>query len=55
MTDATADILPKPKGRIRWIICALLFFAVVLSYVDRLVLGVLKPDLTIQYGWTNSG
>ena len=55
MTDATADILPKPKGRIRWIICALLFFAVVLSYIDRLVLGVLKPDLTIQYGWTNSG
>lgn len=40
---------------VRWRICALLFFAVVLSYVDRLVLGVLKPHLTQLYGWTNSG
>ncbi len=27
----------------------------VLSYIDRLVLGVLKPQLTSLYGWTNSG
>lgn len=40
---------------VRWRICALLFSAVVLSYVDRLVLGVLKPHLTQLYGWTNSG
>jgi ACS family hexuronate transporter-like MFS transporter len=46
---------PKPRGRIRWIICALLFAAVVLSYIDRLVLGVLKPQLAAMYGWTNSG
>lgn len=42
-------------SNVRWRICALLFFAVVLSYVDRLVLGVLKPHLTELYGWTNSG
>lgn len=40
---------------VRWRICGLLFFAVVLSYIDRLVLGVLKPHLTELYGWTNSG
>lgn len=40
---------------VRWRVCALLFFAVVLSYIDRLVLGVLKPHLTALYGWTNSG
>lgn len=45
----------KPRGRIRWTICALLFAAVVLSYIDRLVLGVLKPQLTDLYGWTNTG
>ncbi|MDX3910746.1 MAG: MFS transporter [Sphingobium sp.] len=33
----------------------MLFAAVVLSYIDRLVLGVLKPQLETLYGWTNSG
>jgi MFS transporter, ACS family, hexuronate transporter len=42
-------------GRVRWGVCALLFAAVVLSYVDRLVLGVLKPELALRYSWTNSG
>ncbi|USI74597.1 MFS transporter [Sphingomonas morindae] len=46
---------PRPAGRIRWIICALIFLAVVLSYVDRLVLSVLKPSLQAEYGWTESG
>lgn len=36
-------------------ICGLLFAAVVLSYIDRLVLGVLKPQLTTLYHWTNTG
>ncbi|MEH3103895.1 MAG: MFS transporter [Sphingomonas phyllosphaerae] len=53
--DTAAHEVPRPKGRIRWIICALLFAAVVLSYVDRLVLGVLKPQLTELYHWTNTG
>lgn len=48
-------IPPPPRGKVRWIICALLFFAVVLSYIDRLVLSVLKPTLQAQYGWTESG
>lgn len=42
-------------GRVRWIVCLLLFFAVVLSYVDRQVLSVLKPTLQAQYGWTEIG
>ena len=33
------------RGRYRWIVCGLLFAAVVLSYIDRLVLPTLKPDL----------
>jgi len=48
--------VPKPPvGRVRWIICGLLFLACVISYVDRLVLSVLKPTLSHEYGWTESG
>jgi ACS family hexuronate transporter-like MFS transporter len=49
------DALPKPAGRIRWIVCGLIFAAVVLSYVDRLVLPVLKPMLQARYGWSETG
>ncbi len=35
--------------------CAILFAAVVLSYLDRQVLSVLKPTLQRQYGWTETG
>lgn len=45
----------RSAGHIRWIICGLLFAAVVLSYIDRLVLPVLKPDLQQRYGWTETG
>lgn len=53
--EAAIEAIAKPRGRVRWVICGLLFAAVVLSYIDRLVLGVLKPQLTALYGWTNSG
>ncbi len=53
--DTAARAVPPPTGRIRWVICGLLFAAVVLSYIDRLVLGVLKPQLTELYHWTNTG
>jgi MFS transporter, ACS family, hexuronate transporter len=39
-------------GRYRWRICALLFAATTLNYLDRQVLGVLAPDLTRQFGWS---
>ena len=42
--------MPPGKGaRLRWTICALLFAAVVLSYIDRLVLSVLKPTLQMAH------
>jgi hypothetical protein len=34
-SDVERPPAPKPSGKVRWIVCALLFFAVVLSYVDR--------------------
>ena len=45
----------KPVGRVRWVICALLFVAIALSYVDRLVISVLKPTLQQQYHWSEQG
>jgi ACS family hexuronate transporter-like MFS transporter len=38
-------------GRFRWRICALLFFATTINYIDRQVLGVLAPHLQTVIGW----
>jgi len=43
----------KPGGY-RWTICALLFFATTINYLDRQVLSLLKPMLEDEFGWTNS-
>jgi ACS family hexuronate transporter-like MFS transporter len=42
-----------PVGRVRWGICALLFSATTINYVDRSVLGVLAPLLRDEIGWTD--
>ena len=39
-------------GRYRWVICALLFFAATINYIDRQVLGILKPTLQAEFGWS---
>jgi ACS family hexuronate transporter-like MFS transporter len=39
-------------GRYRWRICALLFAATTLNYIDRGVLAVLAPDLSQKFGWS---
>jgi ACS family hexuronate transporter-like MFS transporter len=41
-------------GTYRWTICALLFFATTVNYLDRQVLSLLAPDLSKEFGWTNS-
>ncbi|MEH3123562.1 MAG: MFS transporter [Sphingomonas phyllosphaerae] len=41
-------------GRYRWVICALLFAATAINYVDRQMIGVLKPTLQAEFGWTES-
>jgi len=42
-------------GRIshyRWVICALVFLATTVNYVDRQVIGILKTTLQKDLGWT---
>jgi ACS family hexuronate transporter-like MFS transporter len=58
---APANIQPSPMSHVRWLILALIFVAATLNYVDRLVIGILAPDLQkvfaisdIQYGYIQS-
>jgi ACS family hexuronate transporter-like MFS transporter len=45
--------LPSTQvSRYRWTICALLFFATTINYMDRQVLGVLAPTLQRELGWS---
>jgi len=37
----------------RWTICALLFFATTVNYMDRQVLSLLAPALSTEFGWSN--
>lgn len=45
---------PEPSekiGRYRWVIVSLLFAAMVINYVDRQTIGLLKADLSKEFGW----
>lgn len=41
-------------GKYRWTICALLFFATTVNYLDRQVLSLLQPTLAETYNWSNA-
>ncbi|MFN8257546.1 MAG: MFS transporter [Bacteroidales bacterium] len=41
-------------GKYRWTICALIFFATTINYLDRQVLSLLKDRLEIQFNWSDS-
>ncbi len=42
------------RGRVRWTICAMLFVATSINYVDRQVIGILKPTLEHSIGLTEA-
>ena len=41
-------------GHWRWVICALLFLATTINYMDRQVLGLLAPTLQRDIGWSET-
>ena len=41
-------------GHYRWVVCALLFAATTLNYMDRQILGLLAPDLQRDIGWSET-
>lgn len=52
MTAAAVPAASTRAGRFRWVICGLLFTAMVFNYIDRQMIGVLKPTLQKEFGWT---
>lgn len=49
-----APTMPAPSakiGRYRWVIVGLLFLAMVINYVDRQTIGLLKADLSKEFHW----
>ena len=50
------DSIGAKIGKYRWMICALLFFATTINYIDRQVLGILATDdaFKAQIGWNEA-
>jgi ACS family hexuronate transporter-like MFS transporter len=51
--DVVRDAASR-AGSYRWKICALLFAATAINYVDRQMIGVLKPTMQAELGWHES-
>jgi ACS family hexuronate transporter-like MFS transporter len=49
--ELSVKTFTPPAGYYRWMVCALLFFAATVNYMDRQVIGLLKPTLQSQIGW----
>lgn len=44
----------EKKTNFRWTVVSLLFFATTINYLDRQVLGLLKPTLEVEFGWSET-
>ncbi len=54
MTNTSPLTTPAKPGNFRWVVCSLLFFATTINYLDRQVMGLLKPVLEKQFAWTET-
>lgn len=45
-------MLNTPSGNYRWFVCVMLFAATTINYVDRQILGLLKPVLEKLFQWS---
>ena len=50
-----AGVLSRTMTHYRWVICALLFFATTINYMDRQIIALLKPILQREIGWDEVG
>jgi len=53
-TRAVPSSATAPAGRRRWIVCALLFASTTICYMDRQIIGLLKPTLEHALGWSET-
>lgn len=54
LTPAAAPPSAPATANLRWMVCALLFFATTINYIDRQVIGLLKPVLEKELNWNES-
>jgi ACS family hexuronate transporter-like MFS transporter len=52
--EAVTQSAATRVGRYRWVIVGLLFAATVINYIDRQMIGVLKPTLMGDLGWSEA-
>jgi len=52
-TTSAAPGAGTQVGNYRWVICALLFFATTVNYIDRQILALIKEFLDAELGWSN--
>ena len=45
---------PTKIKNYRWIVITLIFFATTINYIDRQVIGLLKPLLEVEFNWTEN-
>jgi len=51
----TKNVVPAVKtGNYRWLIVTLLFLATTINYLDRQIIGLLKPTLETEFTWTET-
>jgi len=50
---AVAPASVARAGYYRWGICALLLVSTTINYVDRQIIGILKPTLVAEFGWSD--
>src|SRR3984885_14100035 len=50
--DEAGGLTGARMGQVRWTICAMLFFATSINYMDRQVIALLKPTLSHTIGLT---
>lgn len=54
LTTAQKAVPEVSPGRIRWVLCGMLFLATTLNYLDRQVLGIVAPLLQRELGLDNA-
>ena len=54
LSPAPGPVSTQSGLGMRWMVCALLFFATTISYLDRQVLSILAPSLQKSMGWSET-
>lgn len=49
-----SDLQKSNTGNFRWVVVVLLFFATTINYIDRQVIGLLKPTLEKEFNWSET-